>query len=211
MPLLSNDLPLAFREFVMDESLPLAQIHQVVLKFLRSRTDVILFGAQAVNAYVAAPRMTEDVDVMAIASEVFAEELRKHLHDELKMAVRVRRVASGKGYRIYQLRSPTNRHLVDIRQVDRLPAYVLIEDIRVVDPVVLMALKVISITERPHTPKGLTDQADLMRLLITFPQYKTINSPVVEALNDLSAKPIAFSAWGDFVNQEILPDADDEY
>lgn len=31
----------------MDESLPLAEIHQVVLKFLRARIDVVLFGAQA--------------------------------------------------------------------------------------------------------------------------------------------------------------------
>ena len=211
MPLLSNDSPIAFREFVMDESLPLAEIHQVVLKFLRARADVVLFGAQAVNAYVGTPRMTQDVDIMAMGGEAFSEELRTHLHDELKIAVRVCTVASGKGYRIYQLRSPTNRHLVDIRQVDTLPAYQLIDNIRVVDPVTLLALKVISMTERPHTPKGLTDQADLMRLVITFPQYKTIEGPVIEALQGLSAKAIAYSAWSDFVSQEIQPDAEDEY
>ena len=195
----------------MDESLPLAKIHQVVLKFLRARTDVILFGAQAVNAYVGAPRMTQDVDIMAIAGKAFSEELCKHLHDELNIAVRVRGVASGKGYRIYQLRTPTNRHLVDIRQVETLPAFQLIDDIRVVEPVALLALKVISMTERPHTPKGLTDQADLMRLLITFPQYKSIDSPVIEALQRLSAKSMAYAAWSDLVSQEIQPDADDEY
>ena len=211
MPLLSNDSPITFREFVMDESLPLAEIHQVVLKFLRARTDVVLFGAQAVNAYVGTPRMTQEVDIMAMGGEAFTEELRTHLHDTLKIAVRVRTVASGKGYRIYQLRSPNNRHLVDIRQVDTFPAYQLIDDIRVVDPVALLALKVISMTERPHTPKGLTDQADLMRLLIAFPQYKAIDGPVIEALQVLSAKPIAFSAWSDFVTQEIQPDAEDDY
>lgn len=194
-----------------NESLPLAEIHQVVLKFLRGRNDVILFGAQAVNAYVGTPRMTQDVDIMALGGEAFSEELRSHLHDALKIAVRVRAVASGKGYRIYQLRSPTNRHLVDIRAVDVLPAFQLIDDIRVVDPVALLALKVISMTERPHTPKGLTDQADVMRLLITFPQYKVTDSPVLEALQNLGAKSTAFTGWSEFINQEIQPDAEDDY
>ena len=148
---------------------------------------------------------------MAITGEAFSEELCKHLHDELNIAVRVRGVASGKGYRIYQLRTPTNRHLVDIRQVETLPAFQLIDDIRVVEPVALLALKVISMTERPHTPKGLTDQADLMRLLITFPQYKCIDSPVVEVLKRHSAKAIAYTAWSNLVAQEIQPDEEDEY
>ncbi len=195
----------------MDESLPLAEIHQVVLRFLRARTDVVLFGAQAVNAYVDAPRMTQDVDLMAIAGELFSEELCKHLHAVLNIAVRVRSVASGKGYRIYQLRTPTNRHLVDIRQVDTLPDFHLIDDIRVVEPATLLALKIISMTERPHTPKGLTDQADLMRLLIAFPKLKSKDSRVIEVLQKLSAKSIAYTAWENLLSQEIQPDAEDEY
>lgn len=79
--------------------------------------------------------MTQDVDVMALGGAAFSDELRLHLHVELKIAVRVRGVESGEGYRIYQLRSPTNRYLVNIRQVDSLSAYQLIDDIRVVDPV----------------------------------------------------------------------------
>ena len=172
---------------------------------------MVLLGAQAVNAYVDTPRMTQDVDVMALGGAAFSDELRLHLHVELKIAVRVRGVESGKGYRIYQLRSPTNRYLVNIRQVDSLPAYQLIDDIRVVDPVSLLALKVISMTERPHTPKGLTDQADLMRLLIAFPQYKVNDSPVLQALQSLEAKSTAYSGWSDMVNQVIEPDQEDEY
>jgi hypothetical protein len=53
---------LTFREFVMNEPLPLASIQNAVLEFLRDRDDGVVFGAQAVNAYVTEPRMTQDVD-----------------------------------------------------------------------------------------------------------------------------------------------------
>jgi len=38
------------------------------------------------------------------------------------LAVRVRAVAQGIGYRLYQLRKPKNRHLADVRSVEKLPA-----------------------------------------------------------------------------------------
>jgi len=53
------ELSLTFREFIMKEQLPLAAIQQAVLKFLRGRQDTVLFGAQAVNAYVEPARMTQ--------------------------------------------------------------------------------------------------------------------------------------------------------
>ena len=56
---------LTFREFVMKEELPLASIHAGVFEFLRDRDDALIFGAQAVNAYVHEPRMTQDVHVMS--------------------------------------------------------------------------------------------------------------------------------------------------
>ena len=69
----------------------------------------------------------------------------------------------------------------------------------------------LNVTSAPTISKGLTDQADLMRLLIAFPQYKAIDGPVIGALQGLSAKAIAYSAWSGFVTQEIQPDAEDEY
>jgi hypothetical protein len=48
---------LTFQEFVMQEQLPLATIQQAILEFLRNRDDTVLFGAQAVNAYVGEPRI----------------------------------------------------------------------------------------------------------------------------------------------------------
>ena len=60
-----GDGSLTFREFAMREPLPLATIHDAVLEFLRGRDDAVLFGAQAVNAYVEKARMTEDVVIMS--------------------------------------------------------------------------------------------------------------------------------------------------
>src|SRR5437660_6655663 len=109
-----GDGSLTFREFVMGEPLPLATIHDAVLEFLRNRDDAVLFGAQAVNAYVDESRMTQDVDILSTRAAELAEELRAHLNKTFHIAVRVRVVAEGKGFRIFQLREPKNRHLVDV-------------------------------------------------------------------------------------------------
>jgi hypothetical protein len=74
-----GDGSLTFREFIMREPLPLATIQDAVLEFLRGRTDAVLFGAQAVNAYVDEPRMTQDVDILSPRAAELAEELRAYL------------------------------------------------------------------------------------------------------------------------------------
>src|ERR1051325_113160 len=67
-----GDGSLTLREFEMKEPLPLATIHEAVLEFLRNRNDAALFGAQAVNAYVDEPRMTQDVDILSVRASEFA-------------------------------------------------------------------------------------------------------------------------------------------
>src|SRR5438045_8400951 len=109
-----GDGPLTLREFAMKEPLPLARIHDAVLEFLRNRDDAALFGAQAVNAYVEEPRMTQDVDILSTRAAALAEELRLHLAATFKIAVRVRILTDGKAFRIFQLRQPKNRHLADV-------------------------------------------------------------------------------------------------
>ncbi len=195
----------------MASEIPLAEIHRHVMKFLQERSDVALFGAQAVNVYVDVPRMTQDVDVMALSGEEFSKELCSFLHDSLRIAVRVRTVASGKGFRVYQLVAPSNRHLVDVRQVSELPPCQSVEGILVVQPAELMALKLISMSMRTNTPKGLTDQADLMRLILTFPEHRLIEGVVSRALQQLSAPEQAYEAWKSLVENSILPDSDDDY
>ena len=105
----------------MSESLPLATIQEAVLEFLRGRDDAVMFGAQAVNAYVPEPRMSQDIDLLSTRAAELAEELRAHLSDKFHVAVRVREVADGRRYRLYQIQKTGNRHLVDIRLVQRLP------------------------------------------------------------------------------------------
>ena len=208
---ISIDFPLSFREFAMESELPLGEIHRQVLTFLQGRSDVALFGAQAVNVYVDVPRMTQDVDVMAISGEAFSQELCTFLHDSLRIAVRVRTVASGKGFRIYQLLSPSNRHLVAVRQVSELPPCETVEGILVVQPVELIALKLISMTTRANTPKGLTDQADLMRLVLAFPEHRFLDGAVMKALQRLEASVRAYEAWAMLVEMGIVADSDEDY
>src|SRR6516162_8888334 len=97
-----GDGSLTFQEFVMREPHPLAVIHDAVLEFLRGRDDAVLFGAQAVNAYVTEPRMTQDVDIASTRAVELAEELRAYLNKRFHIAARVRNVREGIGYRIYQ-------------------------------------------------------------------------------------------------------------
>src|SRR5213080_2964555 len=132
---------LTFEEFAMREQLPLATIHDAVLEFLRGRDDVVVFGAQAVNAYVSEPRMSQDIDLVSTRAADLAEELRHYLSDRFHIVVRVREIADGKGYRLFQLQKPRNRHLVDLRLVDSLPDAERTEDVLVTSPPELIAQK----------------------------------------------------------------------
>lgn len=206
-----GDGSLTFREFAMRESLPLATIHDAVLEFLQDRDDAVLFGAQAVNAYVDEPRMTQDVDIASPRAVELADELRAFLNQRFHIAVRVRDIRDGLGYRIYQVQKPKNRHLVDLRPVEVLPPAQRIKQVLVVTPPELIANKVISMVSRDHKAKGATDRADLYRLLLAFPELKKDEGPVVERLRANGAPEEVLSAWVDLVAEEILPDEDEDY
>ena len=190
----------------MGEPLPLATIHDAVLEFLKGRSDAALFGAQAVNAYVDEPRMTQGVDILSTRAAEFADEIREHLNERFHVAVRVRTVAGGAGYRLYQVRKPKNRHLVDVRSVDELPACNLVEGILVPTPPKLITQKLLSMVSRPNTAKGMIDGADLRRLLLVFPELKTEEGPVADSLRTAEAPEIALEAWRDLVAQVIAPE-----
>src|SRR5712691_8364627 len=125
---------LTFKEFAMREQLPLATIHDAVLEFLRGRDDVVVFGAQAVNAYVGEPRMSQDIDLISTRATELAEELREYLSERFHIAIRVRVIGAGKGYRLFQIQKPRNRHLVDLRAAESLPHAERIEDVLVMSP-----------------------------------------------------------------------------
>jgi hypothetical protein len=209
-PFMLGDGVLTFREFMMREPLPLATIQEAVLGFLRNRDDAVLFGAQAVNAYVGESRMTQDIDVLSNRAAEFVEELREHLSERFHIALRVREIGAGRGYRLYQVQKPGNRHLVDVRPVAVLPAAQRIEQVLVLSPVELIASKVVSYHQRRGKPKSGTDWRDLAMLLLTFPNLKLDPGPVSEHLQVLGVGSTTLSLWRELVAQEVLPEEDDD-
>jgi hypothetical protein len=197
---------LTFQEFAMRESLPLSKIHGAVLEFLQGREDVVLFGAQAVNAYVSEPRMTEDVDLLSTRAAEFSEELREHLSEKFHIAVRVREIGD-KGLRIYQVRKEGNRHLIDVRSVENFPETEIIEEIRVLSPLELIASKVISYHSRRGKPKAGTDWRDLAVLLLRFPELKENVAGNLQAKNAGNA---VLQTWADIEIQDFQSEDEDE-
>ena len=195
----------------MSETLPLATIQEAVLEFLRGRNDVVVFGAQAVNAYVPEPRMSQDIDLLSTRAEELAEELRSHLSDKFHAAIRVRQVAEGRGFRLYQIQKTGNRHLVDIRLVAVLPPARRIAEVLVASPEELIALKVIAYHLRRGQPKSGTDWRDIAMLLLAFPELKHDDGLVMERLQAENAGEDAQTLWRELVKQEIQTEDDEEY
>ena len=201
---------LTFKEFAMREPLPLATVHEAVLEFLRGRDDVVVFGATAVNAYVSEPRMTQDIDLMSPRAAELAEELRTYLSDRFHIAVRVRVIGEGKGYRVFQIQKEGNRHLVDVRPVASLPASQRIEEVLIASPAELIAMKVASYHSRRGKPKAFSDRRDLAMLLLTFPDLKHESGPVESLLKSLGVPEEVLNSWRELVAEEIRQPNDDE-
>jgi len=200
---------ISFKEFVMHEPLPLSKIQEAVLEFLQGRDDAVLFGAQAVNAYVDEPRATQDVDIISTRAKELAEVLREHLSERFHIAVRTREIKD-KGFRIYQVRNEGNRHLVDIRIETRLPESARIEDIRILTPVELIISKVLSYESRRGKPKAGTDWRDLGMLLVRFPELKVAEGEVSKLLRERNASEFAVNFWHEIVEQDLTVDEDDD-
>lgn len=199
---------LTFHEFVTHEPLPLSRIQAAVLEFLQGRNDAVLFGAQAVNAYVSEPRATQDVDIMSTRAADLAEELREHLGERFHIAVRVR-VIGEKGFRLFQVRREGNRHLVDIRIAEVLPRSQTIEGIEVLTPAELIASKLISFVSRYGKDKSWTDRRDIAVLLRRFPELKEPEGVVSELLAGQNAGDKTLGVWREIALQEI-PDEDED-
>ena len=194
----------------MHEPLPLSKIQTGVLEFLQGRDDAVLFGAQAVNAYVSEPRATQDVDILSTRAKELAEELREYLSERFHIAVRVREVAGGKGIRVYQVRKEGNRHLVDVRSVFEFPDTQSFEAIKVLSPEELIASKVTSYISRFGKSKSWTDRRDLTVLLLRFPELKRDDGKVQNILNRLEASEAALEFWAELVASDLAIENDDD-
>jgi hypothetical protein len=205
-----GDGSLTFQEFMVHEPLPRATLQDAVLEFLRDRDDAVLFGAQAVNAYVDVSRLTEDVDILSTRAVALAEDLREFLAARFHIAVRVREIGDGKGFRIYQIRQPKNRHLVDIRPISELPPTRRVQDVLVVAPHELVAGKIIAFHSRRGRPKSGSDWRDLAVLLLAFPELKREVGLVRDRLLYAGAGPEVLATWKEVAGQEIVAENDED-
>ena len=65
---------------------------------------------------------------------------------------------------------------------------------------------------RSQSAKGPTDLTDIRRLLLTFPELKTLGAPVADRLHATGALSADMEAWREIVVQEIdQSDNDDGY
>jgi len=204
------DAGLTFREIVMNDPLPKGTIQQAVVDFLNGREDAAIFGAMAVNAYIDERRMTEDVDIVSPRAEELAEELRQQLSEQFHIAVRIRTIREGSGFRLYQLTKPKNRHLVDVRSVESLPLTERIDGVLVVKPVEVIVGKVISCVRRKGKPKSFTDRRDLAHMLLRFPEFKVERGAVLDRLEALVADEQVLNFWRELVAEDLLPEEEDD-
>src|SRR5438874_11243230 len=206
-----GDGGLTLTEFMMRDPLPLSVIQDAVFEFLEHRDDAVVYGAQAVNVYVTRRRNTDDVDVATTRGIEFAEELRAYLAQRFHIAVRIRTVRGGIGYRIYQVRRDGNRHLVDVRPVTSLPSWQLAGNVRVVTPEEAIAGKLLAFVGRRGKPESFTDRRDLAVLLLTFPELKTEAGAVRERLVAAGAGADVLAAWSELVREKIEPEDDEGF
>lgn len=205
-----NAATLAFSEFMRREPVPLAAIQEALFEFLRGRNDAVLFGAQAVNAYVGEPRATEDVDLLSTRAPELAGEIRAHLSERFHIAFRIREIGAGRGYRVFQLRKGGNRHIADIRPVPAIPPFKRIARVRVLAPADLIATKLIAYHARRGQPKSGTDWRDLALLLLAFPGLKDDPTEVAKRLDAAGAGARVLQAWRKLAAAPIEPPRPDE-
>ena len=183
----------------MNETVSISLIQEAVLEFMQDRDDAIVFGAPAVNAYVDEPRMSQDVDIMALNAETLAEDIRSLLNDRFKMVVRVRSIANGRGLRIWYLPDSQTPKSPSCQYSQR--GYCSVRSTRRTDfgaaasGIDCAKTKIISMTSRSKMAKGMTDAADLRRLLITFSDLKVEHGAVSEVLNGKIVSSEVLETW----------------
>jgi nucleotidyltransferase AbiEii toxin of type IV toxin-antitoxin system len=204
-----GDGPLSFQEWATKEPHPVAVVQDAVLAFLRGRKDAVLYGGHAVNAYVSESRYTADVDLASPRPAELAQELRALLRERFQIAVRLLEERDGTGYRIFQVRKPRNRHLVDVRPIAVLPPVRRLRKVLVAAPPELIAAKVIRMVARRKSPQAFQDQADSYHLLLAFPELKKEEGPVAERLRAAQASDDVTTAWKDLIAQDIQAEDED--
>lgn len=200
---------LSATEYHMGETVPLATVHEAIFDFCRSREDVVIFGAQAVNLYTTEPRMTQDVNLLSERPGTVARELAAELHQRLGIAARVRELGGGQAYRIYQARKEGGHHLADVRRSEfPLTETTERDGVRYLSLPFLTAMKTLAYSRRRHAPKGATDLADLRRLLLAHSRLRADPTEVTQALQRLGDDGAGLEAWRELLAQPLVADED---
>jgi hypothetical protein len=196
-------------EYYMREPVPLHRAHEAIFDYCRGRADVVVSDTQAVNVHVREPRMSQDVDLLAADPRALAKALAAHLHTKLRIAVRVREARAGVGYRIYQTRKQGTRHLADVRVLETgLDDAVERGGVRYTTVPLTIAMKVCAYTKRRLAPKGATDLADLRRLLLAYPKFRSVEGTVAEVIVRVGGGEAALLAWRQIVREPVVSDED---
>lgn len=199
-------------EYHRREPVPLHRVHAAVLEFCRARREIIVVGSQAVDAYTAEPRRSQDVDLLSPRPRETAEALRAALAKDLRLATRVRGVSRGKAFRVDHARKDGPRHLADVRLIEHdLGAVVRRGGVRYVPVDTLVAMKVCALAKRRSSPKGATDLADLRRLLLAHPELRAPDGAVAAALRRIGGGDDATAAWRALLAEPITRDDDEDY
>ncbi len=187
------------------EPLPLATVQNAVMEFLRGRDDAVVFGSQAVTAYVKKPREAEEIDLLSMRTAKLATELRDYLSRRFRCELRIRKMGEGHGRRVYQALKAGNRNLVYIRPVESLPLSKQIAKVLIVAPEELIARKVIAHHQWRGQPKADSEWRDLAMLLMAFPELKSEDGPVAERLQAAGVDETVIAVWKTLSLQEIKP------
>jgi len=100
--------------------------------------------------------------------------------------------------------------LIDVRLVAEFPETQMVEDIRVLSPVELLASKVISYYSRYGKSKSWTDRRDLTVLLLQFPELKNETGAVAETLRRRGVDEKILDVWREIVAQDLRVEDEDE-
>lgn len=152
--------------------------------------------------------MSQDVDILSPVPAETARALAEWLGGEFHIAARVREVKAGIGFRVYQKRSESNRHLADVRLLDfTIDSVHVVDGIRYVPLLTLFAMKLTAWSRRRMAPKGGTDLADLRRLLLVH-RDALVDARVRDAIALVDGGEEADRAWEELRDQPMVSDDD---
>jgi hypothetical protein len=198
-------------EYHMRETLPIFLIQEAIFEFCRGQPDIAIYGAQAVNLYVANARMTQDVDILCVNPAAVAAAMARRLGEVFQVAIRVREFRPGLAYRIFQLRAEGNRHLADARLAEFPLTDVVEQDgIRYVGLALLTALKVTALVKRKLAPKGATDLADVRRILLGHPELRQDEGDVARAIRLVGGADPELRQWHTLLAEPAVSDEESD-